>query len=160
MTSHTFAFLELKRRLTNLEVQHNTLTSICAVLAKQIRNLKAGNIEHKQTTRDTDRVDKLFQDKQNVREINIKKKSRRVKTPVSESESEPEPVKPKRSRKKAPPPSPSESESEPEDEPEPVKPKRTTKGSKKGAKKGTKKAAKKTTKADKSMAIEIVDSMN
>ena len=37
-SAQRLAFLELKKRLTILELQHNTLTSICTVLAKQIKD--------------------------------------------------------------------------------------------------------------------------
>jgi|688.fasta_scaffold626408_1 hypothetical protein len=40
MSAQRLAFLELKKRLTVLELQHNTLTSICTVLAKQIKELR------------------------------------------------------------------------------------------------------------------------
>ena len=40
MSAQRLAFLELKKRLTVLELQHNTLTTICTVLAKQIKELR------------------------------------------------------------------------------------------------------------------------
>ena len=39
-SAQRLAFMELKRRLSTLEYQHNILTSICTVLAKQVKELR------------------------------------------------------------------------------------------------------------------------
>jgi hypothetical protein len=89
MSAQRLAFLELKKRLTVLEVQHNTLTSICTILAKQIKDLrlhpKSNNeslnkSENDMITTNKKSVDQLFKErlqsrgqKTEIREIDLNK---------------------------------------------------------------------------------------
>lgn len=156
-----FAFLELKKRLINLERQHNDLTTLCLVLARKLKEVKGVSFEAPRRNFNNDKksVKQLFNDrlserKSTVKEIKIKNK-RRSKKVIVESESESEE---------------SESSSEESEEVEEVKvqPKKKT-----VRKKTTKKKApaKKTTRrkntkkndtskdTKENMTIEIVDSM-
>ena len=103
-SAQRLAFMELKRRLSTLEYQHNTLTSICTVLAKQVKDLRShqtnsgsdtqkefvtGNnnsLESQNTS--TKSVEQMFKDRlQNrdktrsgdVREISLSKKTQKSK---------------------------------------------------------------------------------
>ena len=114
-SAQRLAFLELKKRLTILELQHNTLTSICTVLAKQIKDLRSqpksntetlSKSDHDMITNNKKSVEQLFKErlqsrvqKTDIREIDLNKnkinpsiKSTKKKTrkqPVPEPEPEP-----------------------------------------------------------------------
>ena len=151
-----FAFLELKKRLINLEKQHNDLTTLCLILARKLKEVKGVSFETPKRNFNNNKksIKQLFNDKLNERKSTIKevkiKNKRRTKKVVVESESDPEE---------------SESSSEESEEIEEVKiqPKKKTTRKKTPSKKITRR--KNTKKNDKSkdtkknMTIEIVDSM-
>ena len=107
MAATNYSFGQLKTRVINLEVQHNTLTSICMVMARRLRELerKVGGVPET----------KQVPVKEEVKKVSLKKEKKKKKRVVyveeSDSETEEEIVRvPKsRSRKKK------------EKKPEPVK---------------------------------------
>jgi hypothetical protein len=93
-----FAFLELKRRLMFLEQKHNDLTTVCLVLARQVRELKGDPVDKKHSSKTTLKTltkkttEQLLKERINARNADVKevKFSRRVQRQVVESESEEE----------------------------------------------------------------------
>ncbi len=107
MAATNYSFGQLKTRVINLEVQHNTLTSICMVMARRLKELerKVGGVPET----------KQLPVKEEVKKVRLKKEKKKKKRVVyveeTDSETEEEIVRvPKsRSRKKK------------EKKPEPVK---------------------------------------
>ena len=178
MSANNLAFFQLKRRMTNLELQHNTLTSICMVLAKRLKELESNVVhQHPQVKTLINKTKSGKPSKVEVREINLKQKSHRSKskkkvkyvepeTESEESESEPEPEpesdseaseseevvqeKPKKSKKPA---KPIQEEVKPvQEEVKPVK--------KRGRKLGSKNKNKLEQHEEVNKTIEILDSVN
>ena len=90
MSTQRLHFFELKRRIANLEVQHNNLTAICTILAKQLKDLQLQKSNDKLQIDNKKSVEQLFKErlqiqKTEIREIDLNKKSRKVKKPVPES---------------------------------------------------------------------------
>jgi hypothetical protein len=166
MSTQRLHFFELKRRIANLEVQHNNLTAICTILAKQLKDLQLQKSNDKLQIDNKKSVEQLFKErlqsqKTEIREIDLNKKSHKVKKPVPESsEDENEDDEDVTI----------ESDSdESEEEVKPVKAKKEIKAPKKEVVKAPKKApvkapkkeqVKSLVKSDSNIAVEIVDSMS
>ena len=106
MAATNYSFGQLKTRVINLEVQHNTLTSICMVMARRLKELERKVGSGPET--------KQLPVKEEVKKVSLKKKKKRV-VYVEETDSETEEeivrVPKSRSRKKK------EKKSEPVKEP-------------------------------------------
>lgn len=96
MAATNYSFGQLKTRVINLEVQHNTLTSICMVMARRLKELerKVGGVPQPET--------KNLPQKEEVKKINMKKEKKKkiVYVEESDSESEEEVVRVVRNKKK------------------------------------------------------------
>ena len=89
MSTNNFSFGQLKSRVINLEVQHNTLTSICMVMAKRLKELEKKNLQHSSVEEKT-----KLPVKEEVRKIHLQRKEKKPKSvryvEPSDSESESE----------------------------------------------------------------------
>jgi hypothetical protein len=84
MSAQRLAFLELKKRLTVLELQHNTLTSICTVLAKQIKDLRSQPTSNNESLNKSE-IDMITTNKKSVEQLFKERlQSRGQKTEIRE----------------------------------------------------------------------------
>ena len=84
MTAQALAFHELKKRLNYLEYQHNTLTTICTVLARELKDLKKKN----NLNVSNEIVDLNKKELPEIKEVHLTKKKKKKTIIVEESESE------------------------------------------------------------------------
>ena len=63
MSTQRLHFFELKRRIANLEVQHNNLTAICTILAKQLKDLQLQKSNDKLQIDNKKSVEQLFKER-------------------------------------------------------------------------------------------------
>ena len=94
MAATNYSFGQLKTRVINLEVQHNTLTSICMVMARRLKELerKVGGVPET----------KHLSVKEEVKKVSLKKEKKKKKRVVyveeTDSETEEEIVRVPKSR--------------------------------------------------------------
>ncbi len=70
MSSQNLHFMEVKKRLSTLELQHNYLTSICTVLAKQVKELKDQQLNSSSQMNQNEPVQNNTRSGQNVNNSN------------------------------------------------------------------------------------------
>ena len=118
MSAQRLAFLELKKRLTVLELQHNTLTTICTVLAKQIKELRLQPTSNNEELNKSE-LDMITTNKKSVEQLFKERLQSRVqKTEIREIDLNKNKLKSNKKTKKQPVPDLVEESEESEDKSE------------------------------------------
>lgn len=118
MSAQRLAFLELKKRLTVLELQHNTLTTICTVLAKQIKELRLQPTSNNEELNKSE-IDMITTNKKSVEQLFKERLQSRVqKTEIREIDLNKNKLKSNKKTKKQPVPDLVEESEESEDKSE------------------------------------------